>query len=140
MKPTVKYQNDTWPPEYHSAKAAGFDIAVSDEHVFNGGEFKIIDTGLVIQCPPNHFLMLSPRSSLFKRKGLLLVNSPGIVDEDYCGPEDLIRLALYNPTSNTSVISAGERVAQGIFIPYTKVNFSHMEIEGESRGGFGSTG
>jgi dUTP pyrophosphatase len=140
QRPVVKYNNESWRPQYHG-KSAGFDISVNDEYVFNGGEFKIVHTGLTIEGLEDHFLMLSPRSSLFKKKGLLLVNSPGIIDEDYSGPEDEIMLALFNPTANTSIIKAGERVAQGLFVPVTRVDFKHVKsLEGVNRGGFGSTG
>lgn len=138
----VKYckVSETLTPKYQTKGAAGFDLAAADEHVFNPGDFKIIDTGLIIATPADHFLMLSPRSSLFKKKGLLLVNSPGIVDEDYCGPDDEIRLALYNPTRGIGVIQAGERVAQGVFVPYFRADFIETDPpEGNSRGGFGST-
>src|ERR1700748_3414146 len=85
---TVQFQRlaEVPCPEYQTDHSAGFDIASADEHVFNPRDFKIISTGLIIATPEKHWLMLAPRSSLFKRKGLILVNSPGIVDSDYSGP------------------------------------------------------
>lgn len=141
---TVKYHRfneSVLQPKYQTKGCAGFDLASTDEHVFNPGSFQLVNTGLVVVTPPGYFLMLSPRSSLFKRKGLILVNSPGIVDQDYSGPDDEIKLALYNPTGSTGVIQAGERIAQGIFVPYLRGDLEEVsEIEGSSRGGFGSTG
>src|SRR3954470_7539075 len=78
------------PPEYKTQRAAGFDLCVADQENFEPHEFKLAPTGLALATPAGHFLMLTPRSSLFKRRGLMLVNSPGIVDPDYCGDDDEI--------------------------------------------------
>lgn len=145
---TVKYRrlSEVPQPEYKTNGSAGFDLSVvndtSDSRIrIQHGDFRIVSTGLVIATPEKHFLMLTPRSSLFKKHGLILVNSPGIVDSDYCGNADEIKLAFYNPTQNDAYLVANERVAQGLFVPYVEALWQEVDtLEGENRGGFGSTG
>lgn len=85
--------------------------------------------------------MVAARSSLYKKKGLVLTNSVGIVDEDYAGPDDLILLSLRNDSELTCHVSKGERLAQGIFVPITRAKFEETTRPLiNSRGGWGSTG
>ena len=51
------------------------------------GEYREIDLGIVMQVPPNCHVMILPRSSTFKRYGILMANSAGIIDRDYCGDD-----------------------------------------------------
>jgi len=86
-------------------------------------------------------LMLAARSSLYKKKGLVLTNSVGIVDEDYSGPDDLILLSLKNDSTLACHIYKGERLAQGILVPITRAEFEESSRPlGTSRGGWGITG
>lgn len=141
MTVQIRRLRDVPHPEYKTQLAAGFDLSVADATRFEPQEFKIVPTGVAVATPPKHFLMLTPRSSLFKKHGLIIVNSPGIIDGDYSGDDDEIMLALFNPTQNTQSISAKERVAQGIFVPYLEALWQEVDkLEGVSRGGFGSTG
>jgi dUTP pyrophosphatase len=141
MTVQVRRLRDVPLPKYQTDAAAGFDLSVADEVTFAPREFKLVPTGLALVTPPGHFLMLTPRSSLFKRHKLMLTNSPGIVDADYCGNDDEILLALYNPTPNTTTLMAKERVAQGVFVPYHEALWQEVDhLEAPSRGGYGSTG
>ena len=86
-------------------------------------------------------LLLASRSSLPRKKGLMIPNGVGIIDQDYCGPEDEIHIQVYNFTSAPVHIERGERLAQGIFVRIAQVEWEEVEEIGEkSRGGFGSTG
>lgn len=132
---------DAETPKYHTSESAGFDMAAAEEAVVKPGEIARIRTGLVIQSPPGHFLMIASRSSLSVKKGLRLSNGIGVVDRDYCGPDDEIFIQVYNFTSQDVHVKKGERLAQGLFLPVTQCEFVETdEINGESRGGFGSTG
>lgn len=128
-------------PEYKTHGAAGFDLSAAEQTSFEPQGFKLVPTGLALATPSHHFLMLTPRSSLFKRRGLILTNSPGIIDSDYCGDDDEILLALFNPTAQPCTLDAGERIAQGVFVRYTAALWQEVEtLDMPSRGGFGSTG
>lgn len=126
-------------PVYKSTRAAGFDIAVINGAKIYPGERIAFQTGLIIKPPANHWTLLAPRSSL-QKKNLVLANQVGIVDEDYCGPEDEIIVWLRNVGDRPVEVEAGDRVVQGIFIPSVRANFHYEGMVGKSRGGFGSTG
>lgn len=127
-------------PEYKTAKAACFDLAPCISGEVPPQEMRLFPTGLVIQAPPGHMLLVAPRSSTFKKTGLRLANTVGIIDEDYCGPTDEIGLMLWNPSEHSITVKAGERIAQATFIPVTRVEWEEAEASGASRGGWGSTG
>lgn len=128
-------------PEYHSKEAAGFDIAAGESVVIQPGEVKKVRTGLVIEAPEGHYLLLTCRSSLSSKKGLHLANGVGTIDRDYSGPEDEIHIILHNFSTQEVKIEKGERLVQGIFMPVQQVEWEEMgQIREESRGGIGSTG
>ncbi len=86
-------------------------------------------------------LMIASRSSLPIKKGLILANGVGILDQDYCGPADELKLELFNITEKEVEIKRGERLAQAMLVKIEKADFEEMNIENnESRGGIGSTG
>lgn len=128
-------------PVYQTPASAGFDIPAGESVAVQPGEVRLVRTGLVIEAPPGYFLALFVRSSLPLKKGLTLGNGVGIVDADYSGPEDEIKIELLNVTDQVVTIAKGERVAQGIFLPVTQVVWDEVDrLEGRSRGGFGSSG
>jgi dUTP pyrophosphatase len=77
---------------------------------------------------------------LFKKKGLMMANGIGVIDSDYTGPTDQVHLTLFNPGDQEVKIVKGERLAQGIFLPFTRAEFVEAPADGPNRGGFGSTG
>ncbi len=128
-------------PAYQTPASAGFDIPAAESAVVEPGEVRLVRTGLVIAAPPGYFLALFVRSSLPLKKGLTLGNGVGIVDADYSGPEDEIRIELLNVTDQAVAIAKGDRIAQGIFLPVEQVEWEEVErLHGQSRGGFGSSG
>lgn len=129
-------------PERATDGSVGYDLFSIEEVEIKPGEFKLIRTGLVIEPPSGYALLIFPRSSLFKNKGLIMPNSAGIIDFDYCGEEDEIKIPVVNITDKIAYINIHEKVAQAIFI---KIAFPQIvEVEhpprSSSRGGFGSTG
>ena len=97
-------------------------------------------TGLVIAVPDGHALLIAARSSLFKKKGLMLANNLGVIDQDYCGPTDEIHILLWNPGDTDVAIEKNERLAQGFFVPVTKAEWAEGPADAPARGGIGSTG
>ncbi len=127
-------------PEYKTQGACAFDIAVIEGGVLAPGERKAFATGLVICVPDGHVLLLFPRSSNAK-KGLQLANSVGVIDQDYCGPDDQIYAYLYNIGSEPYMVEKGERVMQGFMVPIARAVFEETsELKASNRGGFGTTG
>jgi dUTP pyrophosphatase len=128
-------------PSYESAGAAGFDLAATDDLVIPPGQVRLIPTGLVVEVPSGMFLGIFARSSTPLKRGLMVANGVGVVDPDYCGPADEVKIAVVNFTAEPVQVRAGDRIAQGIFLPATRVQWEEVrELRTDSRGGFGSTG
>ena len=130
---------DTPVPVYKTAGACAFDIPIIEGGVLAPGERRPFRTGLVIQVPDDHVLLLFVRSSNAK-KGLQLANSTGVIDQDYCGPEDELFAYLYNIGSEPYTIEPGERLMQGLIVPVAHAQFTEEAITAPNRGGFGTTG
>jgi len=137
-----RLRSDIELPRYQTAGAAGFDLAASEDVVVQPGQVVLVPTGLVIQAPPGHFLAIVARSSTPMKRGLMVANGVGIVDEDYCGPADEVKIEVVNFTQQPVKVARGDRLAQGLFIPVVRAEW--RETDGDlregSRGGFGATG
>lgn len=127
-------------PEYQTPGAAGFDLAASVEMTIAPGQVTLVPTGLVIAVPPGHFLGVFARSSTPLKRGLMVANGVGIVDSDYSGPSDEIKIEVFNFTSAPVTVRPGDRLAQGVVMPFVRVDWEEREPDGPARGGFGSTG
>ena len=127
-------------PVYGSSGAAGFDLAAADDVEIGPGEIKLVGTGLVVGVPDGYFLAIFARSSTPLKRGLMVANGLGVLDPDYCGPADEVKVQLLNITEQAVLVKAGDRLAQGIVLQAPRVEFFEAEASGASRGGFGSTG
>ena len=85
-------------PEPATAGAAGFDLAAAAEMESPPRSIRLIGTGLVIAVPEGYFLGVFARSSTPLKRGLMVANGVGIIDADYCGPADEIKIQLLNVT------------------------------------------
>lgn len=128
-------------PEYHTSESAAFDLAILEDVTVMPGELKLLGTGLVIEAPEGHFLLIASRSSLPYKKGLNLANGIGVIDRDYSGPNDEIKMMVKNFTDKPVELKKGDRVAQGIFVRVDQVEWEETEeMRDADRGGYGSTG
>jgi dUTP pyrophosphatase len=128
-------------PEYQTLGAVGFDMYSRVDAEFAPNELKKLPSNFVIQVPEGHVLILAARSSLGTKRGLQLVNSIGIIDQDFCGPADEIKISLRNFTKENVFVKRGERLIQGLILPVTQAKWEEInEIDAPTRGGFGSTG
>lgn len=127
-------------PRYETAGAAGFDLAASEDVTVQPGEVALVPTGLAIEVPAGMFLGVFARSSTPLKRGLMVANGVGVVDPDYCGPTDEVKIEAYNFTASPVHVKAGDRIAQGILIPFARAEWQEVqELKAESRGGFGAT-
>lgn len=127
-------------PEYHTEDAAAFDLAIIEDAVVPARGTAFLRTGLVFGIPKDHVLLVFARSSLFKKFGLTLANQVGVLDPDYCGPEDECFIYVFNPGDADVHLLAGSRLAQCMVLPRPRVAFVEGPPAVKSRGGFGSTG
>jgi len=138
----IKRLNPSIPlPRYETEGSAAFDLAAAAELTVDPGTVALVPTGLVIEVPHGMFLGIFARSSTPLKRGLMVANGVGVVDHDYCGPNDEVKIAVLNFTAAPVRIAAGDRLAQGMLLPVNRVSWEEVDVvRKESRGGFGSTG
>ena len=127
-------------PQYESEDAAAFDLASVAEITVEPGRVALVPTGLVVQVPVRMFLGIFARSSTPLKRGLMVANGVGVIDPDYCGPDDEVKIAVMNFTDHIVTVKAGDRIAQGIFLEAPRVSWVEGQPREKSRGGFGATG
>jgi len=128
-------------PEYKTDGAVCFDLLARETTQIAPGAVTLIPCNIIVKVPEGYMFILANRSSTAIKKGLIMGNGIGIIDQDYCGPADEVKYQAVNITKETVIVERGERVVQGCFMPVTKVTFEEVEkISDISRGGFGSTG
>jgi len=127
-------------PLYATQGSVGMDTYVREDTTIGVGESKLIPLNLVMQAPIGTFIGVLPRSSTFRKTGLILANSLGVVDQDYCGDEDEIKASVINLGNTPVTISRGDRLFQLLVINIQRPPLVEVESIGAvSRGGFGST-
>lgn len=139
FEPISLYPNAALPKR-STKGAAGYDFECVVDTICPAHKITLIPTGIKAQIDSGYYLQLAVRSSTPKKKGLILANGIGIIDEDYYNNPDNeghIMFQIYNITDNDVIISAGERIGQGVFIKYG-ITDDDM-AEGLRTGGFGST-
>ncbi|MGB2717662.1 MAG: dUTP diphosphatase [Vicinamibacterales bacterium] len=128
-------------PKYQTPGAAAFDLAAAEDTTVQPGEVALVPTGLVVEVPPGMFLGIFARSSTPLKRGLIVANGVGVVDPDYSGPQDEVKVAVLNFRNTAVTVSRGERIAQGILLASPRVTWIEVdELATSSRGGFGATG
>ncbi len=100
----------------------------------------LIPGNIVVEVPKGYMLIVASRSSTPRKKGLLTPHGIGIIDHDYCGPDDEIKIQVHNFTDKEVKVEKGEKIAQGLFVRIDKFAWEEKdEMERANRGGFGST-
>ncbi|MBQ1597018.1 MAG: deoxyuridine 5'-triphosphate nucleotidohydrolase [Lachnospiraceae bacterium] len=126
--------------EYIDGKSDWIDLRAAKDYDLKQGEFALIDLGISVELPRGYEMIIAPRSSTFKNFGLIQTNSIGVVDESYCGDDDVIMMPAL--AMRDTKISVGDRVCQFRILRHQPtVEFEEVETLGNTtRGGFGSTG
>jgi dUTP pyrophosphatase len=127
-------------PVYATAGSVGFDLLCRETVEILPRQIELIPGNVIVRIPAGYFLMLTLRSSTPRRKGLLIPNGVGIIDRDYAGEGDELKVQVLNFGDEAVEVKRGERIAQGLFIPVVHVQWDEIEEVGQGRGGFGSTG
>ncbi|MGL5831046.1 MAG: dUTP diphosphatase [Candidatus Altimarinota bacterium] len=142
MKVLIKRIDKELPiPKYETEGAAAFDIMSREDMSIEAGQIALIPGNVIVKVPDGYMLVLVPRSSTPRKKGLSIPHGIGIIDMDYHGPEDELKVQVLNFTKEAVLVSRGERIAQAVFVKIDRFEFEEVEqIAEKSRGGFGSTG
>ena len=137
----IKYLNDDIKRlEYIDGKSDWIDLRAAEEVELKAGEFKLIHLGVAMQLPEGYEAHIVPRSSTFKKWGIIQTNHCGIVDNSYCGPNDWWRMPVF--ALRDTKIEVNDRICQfRIQKNQPTLVFNEVEeMEANNRGGFGSTG
>ena len=130
-----KLKPDALIPTRSSAGSAGYDFYVYEDVTFYPGEYKLLSTHISVDMPGDIHMQLHARSSLYSKRGFEIPNAPGIIDSDYT---DAILIPLVNRNNIPMTLKKGDRVAQGIFVPYGLT--TEDNATGDRLGGLGSSG
>lgn len=128
-------------PTYARPGDAGADLRCTRDVTIRPHERVLVGTGVSLALPEGHVGLVTPRSGLAARKGLSIVNAPGVIDSGYRG-EVLVCLVNLDPNEPIE-LAAGDRIAQLLVMPFVTARFEPVEALDETErgmGGYGSTG
>jgi dUTP pyrophosphatase len=135
--------NDSIEPGYAYETDSGFDLHSTEEiHIESFGRV-LVPTGLHFDIPDGYEIQVRSKSGLALKQGLMVLNSPGTVDQGYTGE---IKVILFNTSKNNVTISKGQKIAQAVICPVVSgkwvnlVRVNNIEDKDRSDNGFGSTG
>lgn len=147
-----KQHPDAKLPFCATAESAGYDVYTVDSGELYPGETKIFSLGLIIRPPAGFHIKILGRSGWGFKYGVGIPHGIGLVDRDYCGPDDVMKVVLHRACTNGHkdkdyhkplVIKTGDRIAQMIFEPTVIIDDMVLVDKPpgiKSRNGFGSTG
>ena len=137
----IKYfDNEIDKLEYIDGKSDWIDLRASEDIEMKKGDFSLIPLGVAMELPSGYEAHVVPRSSTFKTWGIIQTNSMGVIDESYCGDNDQWKMPVYATRDTT--IHKNDRICQFRIMEHQPtIEFNEVEhLEGEERGGFGSSG
>lgn len=137
----VMYHNPDLIPINLLEKGDWIDLRAAKEYKLFSGEFYLIDLGISIKLPEGYEAHIVPRSSSFKNWGIIQTNGIGIIDNSYCGENDIWMMPVL--ATKGADIHVNDRVCQFRIVKKMPNNISINTVEHldtQNRGGFGSTG
>ena len=141
MNIKIKYHsNEIEKLTYIDGKSDWIDLRSAEDIELKSGEFKLISLGISMQLPKGYEAHIVPRSSTYKNFGIIQTNHMGVVDETYCGNNDVWMMPVL--AMRDTVIHKNDRICQFRIIEHQPViEFEEVESLGNiDRGGIGSTG
>ena len=135
----IRYHGDVTPLE-KIPQGDWIDLRAAETVEMKAGEYRLISLGVSMQLPRGYEAHVAPRSSTFKKWGILMTNSVGVIDESYCGDHDLWYFSAL--AMRDTVIEKDDRICQfRIVEKMPAVAFETVEfLSAPDRGGIGSTG
>lgn len=135
----IKYHADIHPLE-KTEKGDWIDLRVAEDVEMSAGEFKLISLGVSMKLPDGYEAVIIPRSSTFKHWGIIQTNHFGLIDNSYCGDDDVwmfpalaTRDVLIEKNSRICQFRIQKKMENIKFVPTLKLG-------NENRGGIGSSG
>ena len=135
----VRYHADI-PPLEKLPQGDWIDLRAAETVEMKAGEYRLISLGVSMRLPAGYEAHVAPRSSTFKRWGILATNGVGVIDESYCGDGDVWHLSAL--AMRDTRIEKGDRICQFRIVPkMPPVTLETVAVlTAPDRGGIGSTG
>jgi len=142
MRVPVTRIDPTLPlPARATTGAVALDLVTREDTTVEPHSLALVPGNIVVAVPEGHALLVTLRSSTPRRLGLICPHGIGVIDQDYCGTDDEIRIQVYNVRDGSVTVPRGARIAQALLLPTSPIEWDEVGIPAErSRGGFGSTG
>lgn len=136
----IKYHNKNIEKVATIENGDWIDLRAAETVSMMAGDFKLISLGISMKLPEGYEAHVVPRSSTFKKWGILQTNSMGVIDNSYCGENDIWRFPAL--AMRDTIIEEGDRICQFRIVKKMEdVEFIEVEhMDNVDRGGFGSTG
>ena len=140
MKIRVKYVKEGMEPLQRIEQGDWIDLRAAEDVSMAAGEYEVIPLGVAMELPEGYEAIVAPRSSTFRRYGILLANGIGIIDESYNGDHDEWGFPAY--ATRDIFIPKNTRICQfRLFYHQPEYEIEAVENLGNpDRGGRGSTG
>jgi len=138
-----KSNENTIDPKYVYESDSGFDLYSVEDKWIHPFDRILIPTGLHIDIPDGYEIQVRSKSGLALKQGLMVLNSPGTVDQGYLGE---IQVILFNTTNQKVKIEKGQKIAQAVLCPVVSgkwvnlISKNKLENKDRNNNGFGSTG
>lgn len=139
----MKSNVDTTNPSYAYVSDSGFDLYSIEDVWIHPFDRSLISTGLILNIPDGYEIQVRSKSGLALKQGLMVLNSPGTVDQGYLGE---IKVILFNTTNQKVKIEKGQKIAQAVLCPVVSgkwvklVEKTSLNEKDRNNNGFGSTG
>ena len=130
-------------PEYAYPTDSGFDLYSTEEIIIESFGRALVPTGLHFDIPDGYEIQVRSKSGLALKQGLMVLNSPGTVDQGYTGE---VKVIIFNTTKDTVKLGKGQKIAQAVVCPVVSgkwlnlVKVDNIDDKDRSDNGFGSTG
>lgn len=125
---------------YIDGKSDWIDLRVAEDVKMKAGEFRLISMGISVELPKGYEMWILPRSSAFKNFGVIQTNAMGVVDESFCGDNDIIHMPIL--AMRDTEMHINDRIGQFRIAKHqAEIHFVEVEhLNHADRGGFGTTG
>ena len=139
----VKLHPDAFDPKYNYETDSGFDLHAVEEIEIPAFGRALVPTGISFDIKDGYEIQVRSKSGLAINQGLMILNSPGTVDNGYSGE---VKGILFNTNNHPVTITKGMKIGQAVLCPVVNGKWVNLiqqnKINEKDRGnnGFGSTG
>lgn len=133
----IKYHNSDLDKIEAIPNGDMIDLRSAKDYDLKSGEFALIDLGVSMKLPEGYYAILLPRSSTFKKYGIIQTNSVGVIDNSYSGDNDIWMMLIY--ATRDIHIDKNTKICQFTIVPKQIFGIKEVQhLSDKNRGGLGS--